>query len=131
MSEEALKRAKKRVKKKKGFYGHLGAFITVNAFMMMLMVVSGDSVVEWLVPMSGWGIGLAMHYFGVFGFPGSGAGGAEWEEKQLKKELKKEGYELDQFEEIEDGLELKDLDSEEAEAEGEIIKRQWRDEDMV
>ena len=129
MSEQALKRAKKRVKKKKGFYGHLSAYVTVNAFMMILMYVSGDSFVEWLVPMSGWGVGLAMHYFGVFGFPG-GVGGADWEEKELQKELRKEGYELGELEEEEKGLELEDLDNLE-EAEGEIIKRQWRDEDMV
>ena len=48
-------------------------------------------VVVWLAtfPAMFWGIGLISHYFAVFGMPGSGKGGSEWEQAEVEKELKK------------------------------------------
>ena len=114
-------RAKKKVKAKKGFYGHLAAYVFVNLFMLVITMTQGEGL-NWLIPMSGWGIGLGMHYIRVFGWPGSGAGSLDWEEKELQKELEKEGYDLRDFEDEEEGLELKQVEK---------VKRRWRDDDFV
>lgn len=84
-SEEDIKKAKKRVKLKKGFYAHLQSYIAVNT---VFLFVSGFS---WRYVAMFWGIGLASHYFSVFGMPGTGQGGKDWESKELERELKKMG----------------------------------------
>lgn len=113
-------RAKKKVKAKKGFYSHLAAYIVVNVFMFILVFYNEGSF-GWLIPMSGWGIGLAMHYFGVFGFPGSGLGSMDWEDREIKKELEKEGYDLEDFKQKEE-LELKEIEK---------VRKEWKDDDLV
>jgi hypothetical protein len=38
----------------------------------------------------GWGIGLGLHAFGVFGFGGRGPWGREWEERKTQEIMDKE-----------------------------------------
>jgi len=142
-------RAKKRVKKKKGFYSHLTAYISVNLFMIFLMTFTGGEPLGWMIPAFGWGIGLASHYVSIFGFPIIGVGGKDWEERELEKELEKEGYDLKSFRRDEE-LELDDLDDDDddfdddeldlnerraerrrAERSKGEIERQWKDEDFI
>lgn len=130
-------RAKKRVKQKKGFYNHLIVYVCVNLFMVTLMTITDGDPLGWMVPAMGWGIGLASHYFRVFGLPFGGVGGKEWEERELEKELEKEGYDLKKYRR-EKELELDDLDDDELDinespperSSGEI-ERQWKDEDFI
>jgi len=82
-SEEDIEKAKKIVKKKKGFYSHLQAYIVVNT---VFLFVAGFS---WRYTILFWGIGLASHYYSVFGMPGTGQGSNDWESKELERELKK------------------------------------------
>ena len=85
--EDDLRRAKKRVKMKKGFYAHFSSYVIINAFLFFINASTGGEV--WFIwPLMSWGVALAFHYIGVFGFPGSGIGGSDWEERQLEKEMK-------------------------------------------
>jgi len=70
-----------------------------------------------LFPILGWGIGVAMHYFQVFGMPGMGPA-EDWEERAIQEELRKLGVpppeeektpEPDKPEDQEESLELKEL----------------------
>jgi len=136
---------------KKGFYGHLVMYIMINLFMVFLMTFTTGEPSRWAVPAFGWGIGLASHYFRVFGFPFVGVGGKDWEEKELQKELEKEGYDLrtfrrdeDEDDEDEDDDDFDDDDDDDggldvdgprrrsrAERSKDVIERQWRDEDFI
>lgn len=81
--------AKKRVKKKKRFYGHLMAYILVGIFFFILNITTDPYDMWFHFPMMGWGIGLGMHYFRVFGFPFVGSLDASWEQREIEKELRK------------------------------------------
>ena len=123
-SEYFFEEAKKRVKKKKDFYGHLAAFCAVGIFFFGLALLTGeaDAFKGFSIPMLGWSIGLIIHYLNVFGFPGkSKVLSQEWEQKEIDKEMRQMGappYKADEIEE----LELK-----------EIVKRRdgYIDDDLV
>lgn len=58
--EELMKRARKRVDMKMGFYMHLLVFVCVNLGLYALNLYRGGHT--WHVfPLFGWGIGLAIH----------------------------------------------------------------------
>lgn len=86
--EEKLYRlAQKKVKKKKGFYKHLQAFVFVNLALLLVCLTDQGHYDAYPVPIF-WGIGLAFHYVSVFGMPG-GKLTDEWEERELEKEFDK------------------------------------------
>ncbi len=85
--EERYKIAKKRVKAKKEFYSHLTTFLVMGGFFLTLNLITSPRAMWWYWPMLGWGIGVAMHGLKVFGLPGSGAGGTDWEEREIQKEM--------------------------------------------
>ncbi len=63
--------AVKRLRAKQGFYVHATVFGLVNLFLVVIWVVTGISAGAWfpwpIFPIFGWGIGLAMHAWGVYG----------------------------------------------------------------
>ena len=67
MSEKMYREAQKRVKDKKSFYSHLASYLMMSIFFFVLNALTsfGDWWFYW--PLLGWGIGLVMHYFRVFG----------------------------------------------------------------
>jgi len=78
--------ARKKVRKKKGFYWHLASFMIVGLFFFFINLVDGGEV--WFhIPMISWGIGLGFHYVGVFGIPFIGSMDKDWEAKEIEKEL--------------------------------------------
>ncbi|WP_405605210.1 2TM domain-containing protein [Polaribacter sp. Asnod1-A03] len=97
--EQNYIKAKKRVKKIKGFYIHLIVYVLVNIFLSGIIIFglshSGDSIDEilsnfgvystWLF----WGIGMFFHWLGVFGFNSIGFG-SDWEEKKIKEMMEKD-----------------------------------------
>ena len=87
--QSTYQQARERVKKKKAFYQHLGVYIIVMGFLFALNMLTTPWVPWFLFPGLGWGVGLALHYFYLFGWPFSGAGSPEWEERQVEKEVKK------------------------------------------
>lgn len=105
-------KARKRVARKKKFYHHLRVYLVMAGFFFILNMIT-DPFDWWFYwPMFGWGVGLAFHYLSAFGFGDKGVGSAEWEEKELAKEMHRLGGESprsDDFD-IHDHLELRDLD---------------------
>ncbi|MEL6718980.1 MAG: 2TM domain-containing protein [Bacteroidota bacterium] len=114
MEDRHYKLAKKRVEKKKGFYTHFAVYIAVGAFFFVMnMVTQNEEPTLWFFyPMLPWGIAIFIHYFSVFGLPGTDILTEDWEERELEKELSKikrdrpalppeqeEEFPLDEFEE--------------------------------
>lgn len=88
MSEEAnLMVAKLRVEEIKAFYVHGGIFVGVNAMLFIINWVTRDEGwwAQWAL--LGWGIGLVIHAFSVFG-PRSQAMMA-WEKRKLAQLMSK------------------------------------------
>ena len=82
--QDALyRRAKERVEALKGFYVHLAVFLIINLGLFLLDLVTGGGASWFFWPLLGWGIGLAVHAFVVFGE--EGRLGRAWEERKIKQ----------------------------------------------
>jgi len=139
VEEHLYKTAKKRVKKKKDFYGHLSAYIAVGLFFFMINMATFDGRHIWFyIPLLPWGIGLLIHYFNVFGLPWSGALTTEWEDKELAKEMDslRKATNQERMQSNYEQLELDDRPSLEPDDELELkefkkLRREWDDSDFV
>lgn len=90
MEDYIYRAARKRVKQKKGFYGHLSAYIAVGVFFLTMNLATDPWDLWFFYPMMPWGIGLLIHYFGVFGLPGKDrALTPKWEEREMEKEIQR------------------------------------------
>ena len=119
-TRKEYKKAKKKVKEKKEFYSHLSVYVAMMVFFMLLNLITSRETLWFIFPMLGWGIGLLIHYFNVFGLPFVGSFDDEWEEREIQKELEKRGLQrLDD----EDELELRPLDRQK--------RKGWDDRDFV
>ena len=114
--EFEYKQARKRVKKKKGFYQHLTTFMIVIGFLFILNMVTTPLDWWFYFPALGWGVGLAFHYVNVFGLPGLRFSQPEWEDREMEKELRKVRRmqkplydDVDEVDTQSEGLELKEL----------------------
>ena len=137
--------AKKRVEEKRKFYRHLSTYWTFGVFFFVMNAITdfGDWWFYW--PMLGWGIGLASHYFKVFGLPGTDGYSAQWEEQEIQREIHrletaqaarnrraqshqtaKPAREAE-YEE----LELKELQKERLPKHQELSEKKWNDSDLV
>lgn len=121
MSNSSYKRARKKVDEKKKFYQHFTSFAVMSIFFFVLNMMT--SPFEWWFywPIMGWGIGVTMHYFKAFGFPGVGPTDEHWEQREMEKEMRRLNKGADQLDE--DRLELPELERQ--------PQRQWKDEDLV
>ncbi len=79
------RKARKRVKEIKGYYGHLATYISVNLFLIVLNLMVSPSYLWCLFPLLGWGIGMFTHTVSIFGF--FGVGGKNWEEQKVQEIL--------------------------------------------
>ncbi|MEM9887488.1 MAG: 2TM domain-containing protein [Bacteroidota bacterium] len=91
MEDRQYKLAKRRVEKKKGFYVHLGVYIAVGVFFFIINLVTMDQEpqVWFFYPMIPWLIAIMIHYFTVFGLPGTDILTEDWEEREIEKEINK------------------------------------------
>ncbi len=64
----AYRNAEKKMLAIKGFYSHLISYIVVISGLAILNLVTSPGYLWFLWPALGWGIGLAIHGFGVFNF---------------------------------------------------------------
>lgn len=136
------KAARKKVAEKKDFYKHLSTYMTMGLFFFALNMVTNPWNWWFYWPMMGWGIGLASHYFKVFGFPGTEGYSDSWEEKEIEREMRR--METDkrtrnsyhrraaipptvQKEEEYEELELKDLEEDVQKK----PQKKWNDSDLV
>ena len=99
--EELYEEAKKRVKDKRRFYNHLGAYLVVNAILIVIWALSGDATNEWsdygtwtgnkwfLWPLCIWGFFVLLNFLQVFIFKTSVRGEKSAIEKEVEK-IKKE-----------------------------------------
>lgn len=71
--------ARKHIRNLRGFYTHLGAYVAVNLFLVMVNLVTSSEFFWFLFPMFGWGIGLSIHAVVVF-LAGSG-----WEARKMEQ----------------------------------------------
>ena len=128
MENKVYELARKRVKKKKGFYGHFSSFIAVTIFFFIMNVVTYDESGEWwfFFPVLPWSIGLIIHYFNVFGLPGTDIMTKDWEEREIEREAKRIRNRLEPLPDLnEDELELRKIERER------VKNDDWEDEELV
>ena len=84
--DERYERAKKRVKELRDFYTSLATYAVVMIFLFFIDYSNGGG---WWVywPAMGWGIGLVLHAFRVFG-PSSGS---NWEKRKIQEFMERDG----------------------------------------
>ena len=127
MEDWRYKIAKKRVKKVKGFYSHLGTWLVFCAFFIFLNITTSSNSFWAIWPIAGWGLGVALHAIGIFGLPGLGK---DWEERMIEQEMERvdqndvqkrtqQGRLIERTGEVEDPMELKE------------VRKAWKDSDLV
>lgn len=85
--DEALRRARKRVKEIRGFYIAAAAYAVVIPSLWVINIIVGKPVwAHW--PMIGWGIGLTAQGLSVFA--GRSFFGSEWQEKKVDEIMARE-----------------------------------------
>ena len=82
--ENAYFKAKQRVKEMKEFYGNLISYCVVIPFLIFINYYTYWEFQWFWFPLFGWGIGLTVHGFQVFGY------GSEWEERKIQEIMQKE-----------------------------------------
>ena len=81
---KAYLRAKKRVEELKGFYGNVISYCCVIPFLIFInLKYSPDFQWFWFSAL-GWGFGVVMHAFKVFGYS------TDWEERKIREILQRE-----------------------------------------
>ena len=80
----AYYKAKKRVEELKGFYGNLLSYCCVIPLLIFVNLNYMPEFQWFWFSLGGWGFGLIMHAFKVFGYS------SKWEEKQIAAILGKE-----------------------------------------
>lgn len=137
MDKDIYRKAAKRVKQKKGFYIHLSVFISVGIFFFTMNMVTDPYDTWFFFPLMPWGVGLLIHYFTTFGFPGSKILTEDWEQEELEKEIQR----LQALKQLESRMnspkedpkiEEEQLDLEDLKKVNEKQKaRRWNDQDLV
>ncbi|WP_189605043.1 2TM domain-containing protein [Salinimicrobium marinum] len=82
--DNAYFKARQRVKDMKEFYGNLVSFCVVIPFLIFINYSTYWEFQWFWFPLFGWGLGLTIHGFSVFGY------GAEWEERKIREIMEKE-----------------------------------------
>lgn len=80
----AYYRAKKRVEELKGFYGNLISYCCVIPLLVYVNLTYSPHFQWFWFSAAGWGFGLVMHAFKVFGYS------SNWEERKIQEILRKE-----------------------------------------
>ena len=82
--EEAIR----RLRAKRGFKQHLATYAVVNGFLVVLWAITGGDDFWPVWPMAGWGLGLALHGWGVYGQ-------RPITEAEIQREMEKDGVKYD------------------------------------
>ena len=81
---KAYYRAKKRVEELKGFYGNIISYCCVIPFLIFINLKFSPGFQWFWFSALGWGFGVAMHAFKVFGYS------SDWEERKIREILEKD-----------------------------------------
>jgi two-component system LytT family sensor kinase len=84
--DSAYLKAHRRVKEIKEFYGNITSYIIVMPFLVFINYYTYWGFKWFLFPLFGWGLGVAIHWFTIFGY------GASWEEKKIREIMEKEKH---------------------------------------
>ncbi|APV44681.1 2TM domain-containing protein [Dehalogenimonas formicexedens] len=66
--QEILEEAKRRVKKKREFLGHLGSYVAINAVLIVIWALSGQGYKWFLWPLGIWGVFVVWNFLDVYVF---------------------------------------------------------------
>ena len=93
--EEVYEEAKKTVKDKRGFYGHLGSYLAVNTNLIVIWALSdadlGTANMWFLWPLCIWGAFVLLNFLQVFVFKTSVHGEKAAIDKEAEKIKKEQG----------------------------------------
>lgn len=81
---DAYFRAQERVTEIKDFYGHLLTYIIIMPFLVFINYYTYWDYQWFWFPLFGWGVGLCIHAFTVFGY------GSDWEQRKIQEIIEKE-----------------------------------------
>ncbi len=118
--DNAYEKASKRVKKKKKFLKELAVFVPVALGLMVLNLTTAPNNIWFYWAIGPWGLTLLGR--GLYMAIESKSG--NWEEREMRKELRALGKNPDDY--IEDSLELEDLEPEYVEK-----SKKYKDDDFV
>ena len=77
--------AEKRVKQRTELIRHIGTYLIINGFLVVVWALTGAGYPWFLWVMAGWGIGLLFHIVDYF----SGRRGSASRERMVEKEMEK------------------------------------------
>jgi len=83
-NNEKYKEAKEKVEAEKKFYYHLGVYIVMSTFFVVLNLVTSPDALWFYWPMLGWGLGLLLQGVRVFTNAGFSK---EWEDRRIERYL--------------------------------------------
>jgi F0F1-type ATP synthase assembly protein I len=83
--EELRRRAEKRVNQRTALLSHIGSYVVVNAFLIIIWALTGAGYPWFLWVLAGWGIGLAINIIAYF----SGRKGEAAKDRMIQKEMEK------------------------------------------
>ena len=89
MDNYRYREARKRVQAKKEFFRHLGTYFVMSVFFFMLNAATSFGSWWFIWPMMGWGLAVLFHYVDVFGIPGVDPISQEWEEREMRREIRR------------------------------------------
>jgi len=86
--EKIYEEAKLRVKEKKGFWGHFGAWASINIILIIIWALTDLGGYPWFLwPLGIWGVFVLFHFLRVFVFERkSDTGAIEKEAEKIRKE---------------------------------------------
>jgi len=89
--QDIYKKAAKRVKAKKSFFYHLISYVFILTMLYAILYFENETKLPVIIVGLAWGIGVASHYFGVFGTEHLDFLGVDsnWEEEELQREYEK------------------------------------------
>ena len=143
MEDYIYRKARKRVKQKKGFFIHFSVYIAVGVFFLTMNLVTDPWDLWFFYPLLPWGVALLIHYFSIFGLPGKERVLTQkWEEKEMEKEIQRleklkrrhEGEPTDSSDSIDSSAPTDYLDLPELHKRKEKIKTRkgkWNEDDLV
>ncbi|MDG2193893.1 MAG: 2TM domain-containing protein [Polaribacter sp.] len=79
-------RAKKRIDDLKGFYGGLVSYCVVIPFLIFINYKTSWGYQWFWFPMFGWGLGVIIHAFTIFGY------GGDWENRKIREYMSKDDF---------------------------------------
>ena len=79
-------RAKKRIDDLKGFYGGLVSYCVVIPFLIFINYRTSWDYQWFWFPMFGWGLGVVIHAFTIFGY------GGDWEARKIREYMDKDDF---------------------------------------